>query len=239
MLLRRSSSRSGRVILAVVMLTVGIGVGTGAMAVASTNSTVYYACVNSSSGTIKMVDADATCKQNEAKIEWNKQGPQGITGPQGPKGDTGDTGDTGATGPQGAVGPIGPEGPKGDTGTQGPAGPVGATGAQGPQGPQGVQGPQGPAGPGQVSRSGVVNPNGTVQFAPGAAVSRTSTGCYSIDFAAGTFPLGTVVIAQFTAIGGAYPTSTTSGGVDGDGGRTVTVCFSADTLFHYTMTAQG
>jgi type VI secretion system secreted protein Hcp len=77
---------------------------------AQDNNTIYYACVNNSSGTIKMVSTDQECNGGAIKISWNQVGPKGDTGatgpagPQGLKGDTGDKGDTGATGPQGPPG---------------------------------------------------------------------------------------------------------------------------------------
>lgn len=55
-------------------LTVGaavVGV-TFALADGPPPATTYYACVNNSSGTIKMVSADAECHHNEQKIEWSK-----------------------------------------------------------------------------------------------------------------------------------------------------------------------
>jgi len=78
-----------------------------------------YACVNNSSGEIKLVGQNATCNGNATLVVWNVAGPQGMIGPQGPQG------------------PAGP---------QGPVGPAGATGATGPAGPAGPQGPQGLAG---------------------------------------------------------------------------------------------
>ena len=80
---------------------------------AQDNNVTYYACVNNSSGTIKMVDENKACSNNEVKISWNQVGPKGDTG---------------------ATGPAGPQGPKGDTGAAGPTG---------PQGPQGVSVPSG------------------------------------------------------------------------------------------------
>jgi hypothetical protein len=68
---------------------------------------LYYACVNNSSGTIKMVGAGDSCRNNEHLIVWNNRGPTGPTGPQGPPGETG---------------PEGPQGPPGETGPEGPAG---------------------------------------------------------------------------------------------------------------------
>ena len=90
-----------------------------------TSSTIYYACVNNTTGAITIVSKTTTCKTGYHKIQWNQQGP---TGPSGP------------TGPQGPQGPTGPQGPQGPTGPQGPQGPQGPTGPQGPQGPAGQNG---------------------------------------------------------------------------------------------------
>lgn len=70
----------------------------------------YFACVNNSSGTIKVVSSNADCKSGDYFIEWNQVGPKG---------------DTGDPGPQGVPGIQGEPGPKGDTG---PVGPVGISG---------------------------------------------------------------------------------------------------------------
>ena len=68
---------------------------------ASTNPTVYYACVLNKVGTIRMISSSQTCSQYETLITWNSVGPQGPAGPQGPQGDTG------PAGPQGPQGPAG------------------------------------------------------------------------------------------------------------------------------------
>lgn len=68
-----------------------------------TDETVH-ACVNTNSGTIQIVDADATCKNKWEALDWNQQGPPG---PQGP------------AGPQGPEGPVGPQGPAGEAGITG------------------------------------------------------------------------------------------------------------------------
>src|SRR5687767_15140895 len=84
-----------------------------------------HSCVNNSSGTIKIVGPNDTCKNNETAVDWDADGGTGATGPAGP---------TGATGPQGPAGPAGatgPQGPAGPTGATGPAGANGATGATG------------------------------------------------------------------------------------------------------------
>ena len=73
---------------------------TGLVAAASTsNPPTLYACVNNSSGTIKMVSAGDTCHGNDTLVSWNTQGIQGPPGPQGPKGDTGPAGPAGPQGP--------------------------------------------------------------------------------------------------------------------------------------------
>ena len=90
--------------------------------ITSASGDLVFACVNNSSGTIKIITADdadaaeAQCPSNSYFLQWNKEGPQG---PQGPQGD------------------VGPQGPQGDQGIQGE---TGATGATGPQGIQGVPG---------------------------------------------------------------------------------------------------
>jgi hypothetical protein len=55
------------------------------------------ACVNNSSGTIRIVQ-NGICHGNETLLVWNVAGPQGPIGPAGP---------TGATGPAGPAGPPG------------------------------------------------------------------------------------------------------------------------------------
>jgi hypothetical protein len=110
---------------------------------ASAQATVYYACVNNSSGEIKMVAADAQCNRNWTKIDWNQIGPQG---PAGPAGAVGPAGPAGSQGEQGIQGPPGEKGEPGPQGIQGPPGPKGDTGDVGPAGATGPEGPQGPAG---------------------------------------------------------------------------------------------
>lgn len=114
------------------------------LALAEDEPEMYYACVNNSSGAVKMVSEGDDCAKNFTLIHWNQTGPTGPPGPIGPQG------------------PVGPEGPEGPVGAQGPAGP------EGPQGPVGAQGPAGPAGPqGEVGPQGPVGPaNATLAFAP-------------------------------------------------------------------------
>jgi hypothetical protein len=98
------AGRLGRIVLAVVMLAVGVGLGMGTMAVASGDGEVYHACVNPNSGTIKMIDADASCNKNDTRISWNERGLEGPQGLQGPQGEPGPAGPAGATGPMGPAG---------------------------------------------------------------------------------------------------------------------------------------
>ncbi len=114
MRIARWSSWNLRVALVFVTFVLGSLVGAGTFALANSNDTVYYACVNNSSGTIHVVDSRDSCDRNETLISWNLRGPQGL---QGPKGDTGAQGDVGPQGPAGLQGPQGPAGQDGATGT--------------------------------------------------------------------------------------------------------------------------
>src|SRR5262249_52158236 len=49
----------------------------------------YYACVNLSTGSIKMTTATGTCRSHEQLISWNEVGSGGPAGPQGPAGPPG------------------------------------------------------------------------------------------------------------------------------------------------------
>src|SRR5437588_12900327 len=69
---------------------------TGVAASSPQTTTVYYACVNNTTGAIQIVSSTTTCPTGTHKIHWNQQGPVGPAGPQGPQG------------PQGQTGPIGP-----------------------------------------------------------------------------------------------------------------------------------
>jgi hypothetical protein len=55
---------------------------------------VIHGCVNKSSGTIKIVDVDASCAENESLFAWNIAGPAGPPGPAGAVGPTGPAGTT-------------------------------------------------------------------------------------------------------------------------------------------------
>jgi len=136
------------------------------------NTALIHACVNNTSGEIKIIGANATCPNNSRALDWNIQGPAGQQGTQGQQG------------PMGPVGPVGPIGPQGLQGEQGPIGLVGPVGPVGPIGPQGLpgerglQGEQGPQGlPGQQGIQGVQGPAGISGF---EIVTRDS-GYQSVD----------------------------------------------------------
>ena len=95
----------------------------GTSALAAPVASSVAACVDSSTGAVRIVSAISNCVAGETGVTWAVVGPVGTSG---------------ATGPQGAPGPTGL------TGAQGPAGAQGATGATGPMGPMGPSGPAGP-----------------------------------------------------------------------------------------------
>jgi hypothetical protein len=67
--------------LAVVAITVGLA---GAQSLSFlpllSTSDDYHACVNSSTGAMRMIVEGITCNANEQMISWNQQGPQGPPG---------------------------------------------------------------------------------------------------------------------------------------------------------------
>ncbi len=150
---RPTRRRRGPAPIAVAALVAGIAFGAGSIAVADADDVTYHACVNNSSGTIKMTGASGVCANNEQRIVWNQEGPQGLPGAAGEPGATGPAGEPGAAGPAGEPGEAGPAGepgaagPTGEPGAAGPAGPAGEPGPAGAQGPTGPQGERGPAGP--------------------------------------------------------------------------------------------
>lgn len=100
-------------------------------ALAQGEGVIYYACVNKSSGTIKIINEGEGCKNNETLIQWNQVGPQGPAGPQGPQGPQGEQGLRGEPGPQGEQGLQGEKGDKGEQGLQGEKGEKGDKGNPG------------------------------------------------------------------------------------------------------------
>jgi tail collar domain/collagen triple helix repeat protein len=138
----------------------------------------YRTSLDDQKGQLRIVDDPASCRSNEARIQWNQKGPKGDTGATGPQGPQGPKGDTGDPGPQGPAGPAGATGDPGAAGPQGPQGDEGDAGPPGPAGPAGPAGPPGPAGTGDpigvvVPYAGSTPPTGWL-VADGSAVSRTT-----------------------------------------------------------------
>jgi hypothetical protein len=67
------------------------------LAAMATTPTVIEACVNPGNGNLRLVDADTACHPNEARIQWNVQGPAGPAGPAGPQGPAGPAGPAGTS----------------------------------------------------------------------------------------------------------------------------------------------
>jgi Phage Tail Collar Domain/Collagen triple helix repeat (20 copies) len=112
----------------------------GTAAMAAPISTQVSACVNSTTGVVRIVSSTSLCVAGETGMTWALVGPAGIQGPIGPVGATGPAGPigpAGATGAAGVVGPAGATGPKGSTGVAGPAGPAGPVGPAGATGATG------------------------------------------------------------------------------------------------------
>jgi hypothetical protein len=85
---------------------------------------VIHGCLQSHSGTLRVIDPDSgQCRSSETSLDWNQQGRPGEPGPQGPQGAQGLQGDQGPQGPQGNPGPQGEQGVQG---VQGPPGVVNA-----------------------------------------------------------------------------------------------------------------
>jgi hypothetical protein len=77
---RRMPIRAALIALVAVLAAVGGAVS--ALAVTTqTATTVYYACVNNSTGAVHMTTASAACPGGSRKIHWNQQGPRGPRGP--------------------------------------------------------------------------------------------------------------------------------------------------------------
>jgi len=61
------------------VLIVAVAIG-ATWAWAQDDGTIYYACVNNSSGTIKVFMEPTACNANELPISWNQTGPPGPSG---------------------------------------------------------------------------------------------------------------------------------------------------------------
>lgn len=107
----------------------------GSLAFASgPSSDVINACMNDTTGVLRVVAAGQPCRSHETALSWGQEGPPGEAGPTGP------------AGPPGVAGPSGPPGPTGLTGDSGPPGPTGPPGPEGPQGERGDPGEKGDRG---------------------------------------------------------------------------------------------
>jgi hypothetical protein len=78
-------------------------------AVGSTGDPVYYACLDSRTGTLYSVSEQppAWCNRGHETISWSHTGPQGPEGLQGEQGLPGEDGEDGEQGPPGPPGPPG------------------------------------------------------------------------------------------------------------------------------------
>lgn len=171
---------------AVVGLSSALVLAVGGVAAAVGNDGTIYACVNNSSGAIKIasigtpVDGTA-CAAGYQLYTWSITGPKGDTGATGPTGPIGATGATGPTGPVGATGPTGDTGPTGATGPTGDTGPTGATGPTGPVGATGATGPTGPAGAtGATGATGVTGATGAVGVSGYSVVTNSDQNAASL-----------------------------------------------------------
>lgn len=86
---------------AAITAAVVVAVGTGGIVHATHDSETIHACVHDRTGDVRIVDDAEGCKQQEAPVSWNTEGPPGPPGPEGPEG------------------PQGPEGPPGQDGVLG------------------------------------------------------------------------------------------------------------------------
>jgi len=110
-------------ITGLVVVLISFTLTTVVSASSSRSPFTIFACVNNTTGALRIVGADTACARNEHKISWNSHGLQGEQGPPGPQGPAG-FGAVGPQGPQGPQGLAGPKGDKGDKGDPGPPGPV-------------------------------------------------------------------------------------------------------------------
>ena len=88
--------------------TIAAVLAASATAWAAPVTTTISACVNDTTGAVRIVSSTSLCiAGQETGLSWALTGPVGATGPQGP---AGPQGPTGATGPEGPAGPQGPAG---------------------------------------------------------------------------------------------------------------------------------
>jgi len=72
-------------------------------ALQSPGAVTIFGCVNKTSGAVRIVDANTSCKATERKIHWNQKGPRGPQGNQGNRGPQGPQGEQGQQGPPGVA----------------------------------------------------------------------------------------------------------------------------------------
>jgi hypothetical protein len=154
-------------------------VGTAASAATNTATDTINACVNATTGVVRIPATGQHCittgtaAKRERALAWSRQGAAGPTGPTGAQGVSGATGAQGAKGVSGATGARGAQGVRGlpgvvgHDGSDGATGPAGADGQDGTDGATGAPGPAGAAGP--AGRTGDTGPAGT----PGTLVTKT------------------------------------------------------------------
>src|SRR5262245_24355766 len=103
--------------LSPILVALFLAIGVAAWATIPDSDGVIHACLNKSTGALRVVDPETTsCRTSEVALEWSQLGPEGPEGPEGPPG------------PQGVPGPQGPAGPRGLQGVPGPLGPAGPAG---------------------------------------------------------------------------------------------------------------
>lgn len=76
---------TSRVLRYVVLLS-AIGLVFAAGSVVHAQTGVVSACLNPSSGTVRIIASDAQCRDTETALSWNAVGQQGPPGPEGPPG---------------------------------------------------------------------------------------------------------------------------------------------------------
>jgi hypothetical protein len=107
----------------VVLVAAAVVVGGAAVAMGTDEPEQIHACIKSTGGQLRVVEADQECLSSEQPLVWNVEGPQGEQGPVGPAGPQGEPGTDGAAGAPGPAGPAGPAGPPGPAGGGEPTGP--------------------------------------------------------------------------------------------------------------------
>jgi hypothetical protein len=99
-----------RNLLVVLTIITAMAIGGASAVLANGNSgNVIYACVNNSSGEVKIVAADTVCREHSTLVHWNQEGTPGNDGADGMDGTNGMNGTDGTDGTDGAPGISGYE----------------------------------------------------------------------------------------------------------------------------------